>query len=378
MTTTPPLDGIRVVELAQMVAGPGTGLLLADYGAEVIKVEPPGGEGARQLKSPTVLDIDPSPVFSAYNRNKSLVTANLRDEADRAEVIRLLRDADVLLTSSRPGVMERLGLGYDDLKAINPMLVYAAVTGFGDGPLGRSRGGVDLLVQAESGLMSTTGEAAGQPLKVGFTVVDAATAHALTHGILAALLRRARSQKGEYVSVSLYDVAVQLQTGPLAEFLHSGDQTPRMGNSAPFSAPADLFGCSDMGIVISAYLPHHWLALLDCLGLPHLAEDERFATGPARSRNRKALHGLLAEVFATRTASDWLAELSARGILTAPVQDHAAVVASPLTEERQLLVNSDDLKGVASPITMADLPEPVHAETRGAVRDIRWVSERDD
>ncbi|WP_216695339.1 CaiB/BaiF CoA transferase family protein [Dietzia psychralcaliphila] len=376
--TTPPLDGIRVVELAQMVAGPGTGLLLADYGAEVIKIEPPGGEGARQLKSPTVLDIDPSPVFSAYNRNKSLVTADLRDETDRAEVLRLCKDADVVLTSSRPGVMERLGLGYRDLKTINPMVVYAAVTGFGDGPLGQSRGGVDLLVQAESGLMSTTGELGGQPLKVGFTVVDAATAHALTHGILAALLRRARTGVGEYVAISLYDVAVQLQTGPIAEFLHSSEQTPRLGNSAPFSAPADLFRCSDMDIVLSAYLPHHWLALLECLGLPELAGDERFATGSARSRNRQELSGLLAEVFATRTASQWLTELSGRGILAAPVQDHAAVVASPLTEERQLLVDTDDLKAVTTPVTMSELPTPRHAETLGSVRDVRWEGEHNE
>lgn len=376
--TTPPLEGIRVVELAQMVAGPGAGLLLADYGAEVIKVEPPGGEGARQLKSPTVLDIDPSPVFSAYNRNKSLVTADLRDETDRAEVIRLCADADVVLTSSRPGVMERLGLGYDDLKAINPMVVYAAVTGFGDGPLGRTRGGVDLLVQAESGLMSTTGEVDEQPLKVGFTAVDAATAHALTHGILAALLRRVRSGTGEYVSISLYDVAVQLQTGPLSEFLHSGSQTPRMGNAAPFSAPADLFPCADTDIVISAYLPHHWLALLDCLGLPELAEDERFATGPGRSRNRQALYGLLAEVFTTRTAGHWLAELAGRGILTAPVQDHASVVSSAMTGERGLLIDSGALKGVTSPVTMSDLPAPVHAAERGSVRGIRWEGTSDD
>lgn len=367
-----PLEGIRVVELAQMVAGPGAGLILADYGAEVVKVEPPGGEGARQLKSPTVLDIDPSPVFSAYNRNKTLVTADLRDESDRAEVVRLCRDADVVLTSSRPGVMERLGLGYEDVKAINPRIVYAAVTGFGDGALGRARGGVDLLVQAESGLMSTTGEVDGRPLKVGFTVVDAATAHALAHGILAALFRRARTGTGEFVAISLYDVAVQLQTGPLAEFLHSGGQTTRMGNSAPFSAPADLFTCSDMDIVISAYLPHHWRALLDCLGLQELDDDERFATGAARSRNRRALSAKLAEVFATRAAREWLGELTARGILAAPVQDHSAVVASPLTQERNILVNRNDLKAVSSPVEMADLPSPVQAESLDSVRSARW------
>ena len=160
--TTPPLQGTKVLELAQMVAGPGAGLLLADFGASVIKVEPPAGDGARQLRSPAVAEIDPSPVFAAYNRNKSLVTADLRDEHDKAAVLRLCREADIVLTSSRPGVMERLGLGYEAISAINPRVVYAAVTGFGRGPIGQNRGGVDILVQAESGLMSTTGEAGGR------------------------------------------------------------------------------------------------------------------------------------------------------------------------------------------------------------------------
>jgi len=376
--TTPPLEGIKVLELAQMVAGPGAGLLLADYGATVIKVEPPAGDGARQLRSPTVPDIDPSPVFAAYNRNKSLVTADLRDQRDKAGVLRLCREADVVLTSSRPGVMDRLGLGYDDLRAINPRLVYASVTGFGRGPLGQNRGGVDILVQAESGLMSTTGEVGGHPLKVGFTVVDAAAAHALTHGILAALLRRERTQVGEHVEISLYDAAVHLQTGPLAEFLHSGVQGDRMGNTAPLSAPADLFSCADSDIVISAYLPHHWKALLECLGLAGLGEDHRFATGPARARNRAALYAILAKVFATRPATEWLAELTARGILAAPVQDHAGVVASPLTAETGILVDSDEVKGAATPVRMSGLPAPRPAASAGSIHETTWEGRLDD
>jgi crotonobetainyl-CoA:carnitine CoA-transferase CaiB-like acyl-CoA transferase len=370
--TPAPLEGIKVLELAQMVAGPGAGLLLADYGATVIKVEPPSGDGARQLRSPAVLGIDPSPVFSAYNRNKSLVVADLRDEHDKAAVLRLCQEADVVLASSRPGVMERLGLGFEDLSALNPRLVYASVTGFGRGPLGQGRGGVDILVQAESGIMSTTGEAGGRPLKVGFTIVDAAAAHALTHGILAALLRRERTRRGEHVDLSLYDTAVHLQTGPLAEFLHSGQQGERVGNTAPLAAPADLFTCADTDIVISAYLPHHWQALLESLGLVELAADPRFATGSARSANRAELYALLADVFATRPAHKWLSELTARGILAAPVQDHAAVVASPLTAETGILVNSDEVKGAATPVRMADLPMPRSATPVGPVQEARW------
>lgn len=373
--TSAPLEGIRVVELAQMVAGPGAGLLLADYGAEVIKVEPPGGDGARHLRSPNVAADVLSPVFAAYNRNKSLVTADLRDPGDIKAVLRLCQGADVVLTSSRPGTMERLGLGYEVLAEINPLLIYAAVTGFGDGPIGHARGGVDLLIQAESGLMSTTGEAGGDPLKVGFTVVDAAAAHALTHGVLAALLRRGRTLRGERVDVSLYDVAVQLQTGPLAEFMQSGTQTPRMGNSAPLTAPADLFRCLDTDIVISAYLPHHWQTLLECLELTELAEDDRFATVSARARNRQPLYERLAEVFATQPADHWLTELTNRGVLAARVQDHAAVLTSPLTHERQILVNSDEVKGVATPVLMAHLPGARPTVELASIHHIRWRPE---
>lgn len=373
--TAAPLDGIRVVELAQMVAGPGAGLLLADYGAEVIKVEPPSGDGARNLRSPNVDPDSLSPVFAAYNRNKSLVTADLRDPEDKNEVLRLCRDADVVLTSSRPGTMERLDLGYEDLATVNPQLIYAAVTGFGDGPLGHARGGVDLLIQAESGLMSTTGEVGGDPLKVGFTVVDAAAAHTLTHGILAALLRRYRTGRGERLDVSLYDVAVQLQTGPLAEYMESGSQTPRMGNSAPLTAPADLFRCLDTDIVISAYLPHHWQVLLECLNLTELAEDERFATVAARARNRAPLYDRLAQVFATQAADHWLAELTARGVLAARVQNHSDVVASPLTREREILIDVTEMKGVATPIKMAHLPGARPTAPLNSVRHTGWSTQ---
>ena len=165
---------------------------------------------------------------------------------------------------------------------------------------------------------------------------------------------------------------MHLQTGPLAEFLHSGVQGERMGNTAPLSAPADLFPCSDADIAISAYLPHHWRALLSCLGLTELDEDERFGTGAARARNRAELYDVLAAVFSTRPAAVWLAELTARGILAAPVQDHAGVVASPLTAETGILVDAAGVKGATTPVKMADLPAPRPANSAGSIHDARW------
>lgn len=373
-----PLAGIRVVELAQMVAGPGAGLLLADYGADVVKVEPPSGDGARHLRSPSVQDVAVSPVFSAYNRDKTIVTADLRDPHDCEAVRRLCADADVVLVSSRPGVMDRLGLGAEAVRQLNPEVVYASVTGFGRGPIGATRGGVDIVVQAESGMMSTTGAEGGPPLKTGFTIVDAAAAHALTHGILAALVRRGRTGTGDLVEVSLYDVAVHLQTGPLAEFLHSSRQTPRLGNAAPLAAPADLFLCADRPIVLSAYLPHHWAALLECLGLEHLGDDPRFVDGTSRSRHRVELTALLAARLATRPADEWLAGLTTRGVLAAPVQDHAAVVASDLTHEAQILIDRDGVKGVATPVRMRGIGTTHHAADQRPMGAVTWKERAHD
>ena len=360
MTTKeePALAGIRVLELAQMIAGPSAGLLLADYGAEDLKVEPPDGDTCRQLRSAAAGALADPPVFAGYNRGKRLVRIDLRSVAGRAEVLRLVDEADVLIETSRPGTMERLGLGADALLARNPRLIYASVSGFGHGPIGAPLGGVDIVVQAESGLMSTTGYPDGPPTKVGFTIIDAACGHALCHGIMAALLRRARTGRGDVVRISLYDVALHLQTGPLVEFLMTGVQPPRPGNAALLSAPADSFRCADGNAIISAYLEPHWKRFAELIGAPEMVDDPRFVTGPMRARNRPALVPMIEEKLRAKPVREWVALLRAEGLLAGQVKDYKDVMADPLTAETGLIQAVGDAYGVLNPVRMERTQAP--------------------
>ena len=372
-----PLAGLRVIEFAQMVAAPSAALLLADYGAEVIKVEPPGGDNARQLRSAVATGLPVSPVFLGYNRGKRLIRLDLRDPADHATALRLIATADVLIEASRPGAMTALGLGPDAMRGLNPRLIYASVSGFGWTQSTIEKRGVDLIVQAESGIMSLTGPPA-TPMKVGFTVVDAASGHALCHGILAALYQRERSGHGEWVRVSLYDVALHLQTGPLVEYMMTGQQAPRSGNSAPLSAPADLLQCGSGAIVISAYLEAHWLRFIALIEGEHLATDLRFATVAARIEHRAALIAALEALLATRTASAWEQVLGAAGLLVGQVKDHAAVTRSPYSIESQVFATTGDVHGVHNPVQLDSTPRAsVNPPFECNAHDINWLATTD-
>jgi crotonobetainyl-CoA:carnitine CoA-transferase CaiB-like acyl-CoA transferase len=369
-----PLHGIRVIEFAQMVAAPAAGLLLADYGADVIKVEPPEGDSARQLRTAAAAGLPASPVFLAYNRGKRLIRLDLRNSDDLATARRLIAEADVLIESSRPGAMDRLGLGASEICVSNPRLIYASVSGFGWTPSARDKRGVDLIVQAESGIMSTTGPFES-PMKVGFTVVDAACGHALCHGILAALYQREKTGRGDVIKISLYDVALHLQSGPLVEYLMTGKQMPRSGNSAPLTAPADLMRCSEGAIVVSAYLEPHWIAFTDIIGAPHLRDDERYRTSETRIRNRVALLAEIEARLATRTASEWEKVLDAAGLLVGQVKDYAQVVQSPFTTEAAVIGRAGENFGVHNPARLSGDPRSAmapHREIQAA--EANWLT----
>lgn len=369
-----PLAGIRVVEFAQMVAAPSAALLLADYGADVVKVEPLAGDNARNLRSAAAGDLPVSPIFLAYNRGKRLVRLDLRKAADLDTARRLVAAADVLIEASRPGAMERLGLGPAAALALNPRLVYGSVSGFGWTPSVRDKRGVDLIVQAESGIMSATG-AADSPMKIGFTAVDAASGHAFCHALLAALFKRERTGRGEVVRVSLYDVALHLQSGPLVEYLMTGVQLPRSGNSAPLGAPADLLRCGEGAIVVSAYLPSHWLAMLEVLNAATLADDPRFVTPAARLAHRGELIAALEDCLARDSAAHWEALLAAAGLLVGQVKDYAAVVRSPYTLDAHSIAPAGDSYGVHNPALFHGQPRGALAPYRECtVDDIEWLA----
>ncbi len=368
------LAGIRVVEFAQMVAAPSAALMLADYGADVVKVEPPEGDNARNLRSAAAASLPVSPIFVAYNRGKRLVRLDLRDAASLAVARQLVAAADVLIESSRPGAMERLGLGPAAAMALNPRLIYGSVSGFGWSESVRDKRGVDLIVQAESGIMAATGPRE-TPMKVGFTAVDAASGHAFCHALLAALFKRERTGRGELVRVSLYDVALHLQSGPLVEYLMTGVQLPRSGNSAPLGAPADLLRCGSGAIVVAAYLPSHWLSLLKVLDAETLAADARFATPTDRITHRAALIIELERHLARDEASVWEAKLGAAGLLVGQVRDYAAVTQSPYSVAAHSIASAGTAYGVHNPALFASQPRSELAPYRECeVADIEWLT----
>jgi crotonobetainyl-CoA:carnitine CoA-transferase CaiB-like acyl-CoA transferase len=256
--------------------------------------------------------------------------------------------------------MDRLGLGAQAVLAKHPAIVYASVSGFGWTPAGIDRRGVDLIVQAESGMMSVTGYPDGPPTKVGFTVVDAACGHALCHGILAALFRRTRTGRGAHVRISLHDVALNIQAGPLAEYMATRTLPVRAGNSAPHTAPSDLFECADGHVIVTAYLDPHWAKLVGLLASPELATDPRFATSSLRVKHRGELYRILSELLRAQPTAHWIAELSRAGLLIAKVRTYDEVVSSDITRESGLLLDLGGSYGVRSPVELVDT-KPIEA-----------------
>lgn len=254
-----PLAGLRVLDFGQYIAAPAAAQKLADLGADVIKIEPPGGDASRKLGW---TQDDAGPMFAAYNRGKRSVLLNLREARDQDLARALVAEADVLLHNARHGAMERLGLGHVEMLALNPRLVYGAVSGFSpEGPMA-DRPGYDIAGQAESGMMSLNGDSQSDPTRVGFAVVDVMAAQSLATGVLAALVRRGVRGQGALVEVSLIDVALEALSYPWAEYRRSGQVPQRCGNGQPNVAPAaDVLSTADGQMVISAYMPEHFARL---------------------------------------------------------------------------------------------------------------------
>ncbi len=319
------LDGVRVLDLSQGAAGPIAGMILGDHGAEVVKVDPPGGEWGRKLGPPFVGE--DAAAYFAMNRNKRSIAIDLKHREGAAVARALARRCDVLIESFRPGVLERLGLGHASLSSDDPRLVYCSISAFGQSGPWRDKPGVDGVVQAMSGIMSVTGEPDGSPVKVGVPAADTMGAMAAVQGVLLALLARERTGRGQRVEVSLIDAMLMFQTVPLSMFLASGASPGRHGSAAPYSAPNEAFPTADGHVMVAAYWPDRWTALLELLGCPELGEDPRFATGAARVENRSAMGVELAARFRRRTTAEWLVALEAVDVLCAPINDYHALAA---------------------------------------------------
>jgi crotonobetainyl-CoA:carnitine CoA-transferase CaiB-like acyl-CoA transferase len=322
---TSALGDIRILDFSRVLAGPLATMLLADLGATVLKIERPGvGDDTRQWGPPFGPD-GTATYFQAVNRNKHSAVIDLQSADGLARARQLARDVDVIVENFRPGLMDELGLGYEDLSAANPRLVYCALTGFGAGA--PELPGYDLLVQALGGLMSITGPADGEPQKVGVALVDVLAGLFATVGVLAALRERDLSGTGQRVEVDLLSSLLAALVNQSSGYTVAGVVPERMGNRHPSVVPYESLRCADSSLVIAVGNDRQFAALATVLGAPELAEDPRFATNPARVQHREALVAALEERLAARPAAEWATALTAARVPAGVVNDIAGAFA---------------------------------------------------
>ena len=358
---TGPLAGLKVIDLSHIMAGPACSMLLADMGADVIKVEKmPGGDDARRMVPPTVAD--ESAAFLIMNRNKRGIALNLKTEEGRAVLSRLLKDADVLIENYRRGTMEKMGFGYDELHELNPKLIYCSISGFGrTGPYA-DRGGFDLVAQGMTGLMSITGERPGcPPMKVGPPVTDITAGILACVGVLAALHARESSGQGQMVDTSLFEAGITHTYWHSAICFATGRAPGPMGTAHPLNAPYQAFPASDGWITVGAANQENWLRLLEALGAPELRDDPRFVNNAGRMRNLSALTEALTPLFQRRTVAEWLRRLEESGVPAGPVLDIAQMHADPQALAREMIVETTHptagkVKAIGLPIKFSDTP----------------------
>jgi len=324
-----PLEGVRVIEVGQALAGPLAGVIMADMGAEVIKVEKPeGGDDARGWGPPFAEDGVTSLYFYSQNRNKRGITLDLKKAEDVEALHRLCDTADILIQNLRPGVVEEIGIGPRTMLERHPRLVYCSIWAFGDrGPL-KMRPGFDPLLQAFGGMMSVTGRAEGPPTFCGASINDKATGMFTVIGALGALRRRDITGKGGLVDTSLFETAVHWVEGQVNNHIATGEVPQRHGTASSVIVPYQVFDCADRPMCLAAGNDRLWARCAAVLGHPEWASDDRFARGAARVRNKAALIPLVTAVLATKPRDHWIAALEAVGVPCAPVNDIGEVVAS--------------------------------------------------
>jgi crotonobetainyl-CoA:carnitine CoA-transferase CaiB-like acyl-CoA transferase len=359
-----PLAGLKVIDLSHVMAGPACSMLLADMGADVIKVEKlPGGDDARRMVPPTISG--ESAAFLIMNRNKRGIALDLKTEAGRRILSRLLQGADILIENYRRGTMERMGFGYNVLHALNPRLIYCSISGFGrTGPYA-DRGGFDLVTQGMSGLMSITGEGPGcPPVKIGAPVTDITAGILGCVGVLAALHSRASTGQGQMVDTSLFEAGIIHTYWQSAICLATGISPGPMGTAHPLNAPYQAFQVADGWITVGAANQGNWLRLLEALGAPELGNDPRFVNNADRMRNLPALQAALTPLFNGRTSAEWLQRLEEAGVPAGPVLDVGQMHADPQTLAREMIVKTShpiagQVASIGLPIKFSGTPGSV-------------------
>jgi crotonobetainyl-CoA:carnitine CoA-transferase CaiB-like acyl-CoA transferase len=356
-----PLVGVKVMEFGQIAAGPFTGSLLADLGADVVKVErPDGGDGMRSWPPLTGQPGSAaySENFASLNRNKRSITANLKDKAEVARLRRLAAVADVVVENFRPGVLKRLGLGYDALGDRNPKLVYCSISGYGQGGPYGGKGAFDVTVQGISGLMSVTGEPGRPPVKCGVPVGDFCAGLYAAYAITAALMQARETGRGAYIDCSMLGALIGVAALQTSEYFGTGKAPGALGSAHPRNAPYQAFQACDDHFIIAAGNDRLWGEVCEAVGLPQLRHDRRFASQTLRAENQAALAALLEPIFRKRTAAEWLDEMDRRGVPCAPINTYPEILDDPQIAHLELvrdlaLPNGAATKTTAFPVAMS-------------------------
>lgn len=352
------LSGLKVLDLSRVLAGPWCGQMLADLGADVIKVESFEGDDTRGMGPPYIGNI--SAYFSCANRNKRSICIDLHKPESREIIEALAAQADVLIENFRTGTAERLGVGYAALSAINPRLIYCSISGYGRTGPDAKRAGYDYAVQAEGGLMAITGARDGAPNKVAVAVVDLATGQNAVIAILAALQQRHSSGRGQQVAVSLFDTQLTWLANIGAGVLFTGEDAPRYGNEHASIVPYQDFSASDQHFVLTVANEKLWHALCETVGHPEWIHDPRFDSNSQRVLHRDLVTANLQAIFSTQPVAYWLQAFSNHGIPCAPINSVKQALFSPLAEANGNVLEVDGIPLVASPLKLSDSPVHYH------------------
>lgn len=356
MTGTHPLQGLRVIELARILAGPWAGQTLSDLGADVIKVESPEGDDTRRWGPPFVTrddDVSAS-YFHSCNRGKRSIAVDFRTPEGQDTVRRLVAGADVVIENFKLGGLKKYGLDYDGLSQVNPRLVYCSITGFGQtGPYAH-RAGYDYIIQGMSGLMSVTGDPVGQPQKVGVAVTDIFTGVYSVVAILAALRQRDETGRGQWIDMSLLDTATAITANQAMNYLTTGNPPQRIGNAHQNLTPYQVFDCADGYIIIATGNDAQYQRLCHLLGVSDMAEHPDFLTNADRIANREEMTRRLSGATLTFAKSDLLAACEAQGVPAGPINDFAEVFADPQVQHRGTRMDLDGVPSVRPPFRFSD------------------------
>ena len=360
-----PLSGFRVLDLSRILAGPWASQLLADLGAEVIKIERPGqGDDTRGWGPPYMPDesgtaTSESAYFHGANRGKQSVCIDISSKQGQELIIQLVAKCDVLIENFKVGGLKKYGLDYASLKAINPRLVYCSITGFGQTGPYRERAGYDFMIQAMGGLMSVTGEQEGEPMKVGVALSDVMTGLYAANAIQAALIHRMRGGEGQHIDLALLDVQVATLANQSMNYLASGSNPQRLGNAHPNIVPYQAFQTADGYLILTVGNDIQFARFCDLAGRPELADDERFETNRNRVKNRDALIPYLIEIMLTQSTDTWLEQLNQQGIPCGPIASIDQVFDNPQVQHRGMLLELDHptagkVPSVANPIRLSE------------------------